>query len=76
MGQALFRDAAGHLLTVDTSNAAGRQAYREQWQQRRGELMQIANSLGIAVIPLLTNEDVHGSLMHGLERRIRMRAFL
>ena len=76
MGQAIFRDAEGNLLKVDTSNAAGRQAYREQWQQGRAELMQIANSLGIAVIPLLTNEDVHRSLMHGLERRIRMRAFL
>jgi len=76
MGQAIFRDAEGHLVTVDTSNAAGRQTYRDQWQQRRSELIQIANSLGIAVIPLLTNEDVHGTLMHGLERRIRMRAFL
>lgn len=76
MGQTLFRDAEGHLITVDTSDAAGRQAYKEQWQQRRNELMQIANGLGIAVIPLMTNEDVHRSLMHGLERRIRMRAYL
>ncbi len=76
MGQALFRDAEGHLITVDTSDAAGRQAYTEQWQQQRKELMQIANGLGIAVIPLMTNEDVHRSLMHGLERRIRMRAYL
>ncbi len=76
MGQAIFRDAEGHLITVDTSDAVGRQAYREQWQQRRKELMQIANGLGIAVIPLMTNEDVHRSLMHGLERRIRMRAYL
>jgi len=76
MGQTLFRDAEGHLITVDTGDAADRQAYNEQWQQRRKELMQIANGLGIAVIPLMTNEDVHRSLMHGLERRIRMRAYL
>jgi uncharacterized protein (DUF58 family) len=76
MGQAIFRDAEGHLITVDTSDAAGRQAYREQWQQRRDHLIQIANTLGIAVIPLMTNEEVHGSLMHGLERRIRMQAHL
>lgn len=76
MGQAIFRDAEGQLVTVNTSDAAGRNAYREQWQQRRRELMKIANALGIAVIPLLTNEDVHSSLMHGLERRLRMRAHL
>lgn len=76
MGQAIFRDSEGHLVTVDTSDAAGRKAYREQWQQRRKELMKIANALGIAVIPLMTNEDVHSSLMHGLERRLRMRAHL
>lgn len=76
MGQALFRDPEGHLITVDTSDAAGRKAYTEQWQQRRDQLMKIANGLGIAVIPVMTNENVHRSLMHGLERRIRMRAYL
>ena len=76
MGPALFRDTQGQLITVDTGDATGRQAYREQWRQRRRKLHQIANSLAIAVIPIATNEDVHSSLMHGLERRIRMRAFL
>ncbi len=76
MGQTLFRDTQGNLITVDTSDPVGRKNYAEQWQQRRKELMQIANGLGIAVIPLMTNEDVHGSLMQGLQRRIKMRAFL
>ncbi len=76
MGPTLFRDAEGRLITVDTSDAVGQQAYREQWQQRRKELTQIATGLGIALIPLMTNDDVHRSLMYGLERRIRMRSFL
>ncbi|WP_457667805.1 DUF58 domain-containing protein [Thiolapillus sp.] len=76
MGEVLFRDASGKLLSVNTSDEKGRQRYREAWEKRRKQLQQMANSLGIAVIPVHTNEDVHSALMHGLERRLRMRAWL
>jgi len=76
MGNILFRSADGELLSVDTADKAGREAYRHAWQQRRDQLTQLANGSGCAMIPLLTNQDVHTSLIRGLERRMRMRAFL
>jgi len=76
MGDILFRSADGELLSVDTADKAGREAYRLAWQQRRDQLAQLANGSGCAMIPLRTNQDVHKSLMKGLERRMRMRAFL
>ncbi len=76
MGSVLFRDARGELLEVNTSDSAAREKYRQEWQTRRDRLVQLANSLGIAVIPVWTDEDVHSALMRGLERRLRMRAWL
>ena len=76
MGDVMFRGPDGELLTVDTADAAGREAYRHAWQQRRDHLTQLANGSGCALIPAATNQDVHASLMQGLERRMRMRAFL
>lgn len=76
MGDVLFRDADGELLRVDTSSTAGRRAYHDEWEKHRNELIDIANHTGTALIPLSTTEDVHRSLVAGLERRVRMRAFL
>ena len=76
MGDILFRSADGELLSVDTTDKAGREAYQRAWQQRRDQLTQLANGVGCALIPVLTHQDVHMSLMQGLERRMRMRAYL
>ena len=66
MGTVIFSNAAGELLEVDTNNAEGRKAFREDWQQRREELQQLSYRLGIGLIPISTNEDVHRSLINGL----------
>ncbi len=76
MGQVLFRDTRGELLSIDTASSKGRAAYTRAWEMRRQQLQQMAAGLGIAVIPVATNKDVHKALMHGLERRLRMRAWL
>jgi uncharacterized protein (DUF58 family) len=76
MGNVLFRSADGELLSVNTADKAGREAYRRAWQERRDQVTQLANGAGCAMIPLLTDQDVHMSLMQGLERRMRMRAYL
>lgn len=76
MGQVLFRDANNEILSVDTSDEKGRQEYRETWERRRQSLGQMATAMGIALIPIQTNKDVHSALMEGLGRRLRMRAFL
>ena len=54
----------------------GRQAYQQAWEERRDRLTQIANNTGCAMIPIDTHSDVHKSLMLGLERRMRLRAYL
>jgi len=76
MGDVMFRGADGELLTVNTSDDAGRDAYSKSWQQRRNALLQLANGSGCALIPVDTTADVHATLMQGLERRLRMRSFL
>jgi len=76
MGRALFRSADGELFEVDTDDDAGRVAYLRAWEERRDTLTRLANRLGVALIPVDTNQDVHTSLMAGLLRRARRRAYL
>jgi uncharacterized protein (DUF58 family) len=66
IGTVIFSNAAGELLEVDTHNAAGREAFREDWTQRREELQQLSYRLGLGLIPISTNEDVHRTLINGL----------
>jgi len=73
MGTVIFSNAAGELLEVDTGNAAGREAFREDWQQRREELQQLCYRLGIGLIPISTNKDVHRSLINGLRHYVGRR---
>jgi uncharacterized protein (DUF58 family) len=76
VGRALFRGADGEQLEVDTDDPAGRADYRRRWEQRREALVRQANRLGIAIIPITTDQDVHRALMEGLSRRMRSRARL
>lgn len=66
IGQALFTDAGGGLVEIDTSDSAGRRRYREAWQQHRQALMGVANRLGIPFIPIRTDRDVRQALMQGM----------
>lgn len=74
LGHALFRGTDGEVLDVDTEDEQGRSAYRAAWQARRLAVTQLANRLGIAMIPISTDRDVHLSLREGLQRRTRSRA--
>jgi uncharacterized protein (DUF58 family) len=74
MGRVQFRDASGERVEVDTDDPAGRDAYRKRWERRRSELLRLTNRLGIAVVPITTDCDVHLSLRDGLARRSRTRA--
>lgn len=67
IGPVIFSNAAGELLEVDTDNEAGRAAFREDWEQRREELRQLSFRLGIGLLPVSTDEDVHRSLIRGLQ---------
>ena len=76
VGRALFRDAEGRMVEIDTDDAKGRRAFSERWEARRANLIKLANRLGVAVIPVQTSQDVHSSLMSGLALRARSRAYL
>jgi len=76
MGRVLFRAVDGDLLEVDTGDADSRAAYAQAWRTRREALLRSANRLGVAVIPIATDTDVHRPLMEGLARRARSRARL
>ena len=68
LGPVIFSNAAGELLEVDTDSEAGRAAFREDWEQRREELRQLSYRLGIGLVPVNTDEDVHTSLIKGLRQ--------
>jgi uncharacterized protein (DUF58 family) len=76
VGRALFRDAEGRMVEIDTDDVSGRRAFTERWETRRAALVKLASRLGIAVIPVQTATDVHRSLMSGLVMRARSRAYL
>ncbi|MEN8176754.1 MAG: DUF58 domain-containing protein [Pseudomonadota bacterium] len=71
VGRVLFQDAGDDSLEVDTDSLEGRQKYRERWLERRDALGRLCQRLGIALIPVSTAEDVHGSLVRGLRLRAR-----
>ena len=73
MGQVLFDDGQGHLLAVETDDEAARARYRADWDARRDALRQLANRLGLLLMPLRTDEDVHRTLLAGLQRHVERR---
>ncbi|MCB1737631.1 MAG: DUF58 domain-containing protein [Gammaproteobacteria bacterium] len=74
MGDVAFEDGNGQRILIDTDDERGRRAYTEQWQSRRSTLESRAFKLGVEVIPVRTDEDVHLALHRGLARRAMRRA--
>ena len=66
MGKVIFSDSAGQLLEVDTDSFEGRKVFRDQWDRSREELQKMAYRLGIGMIPVNTQDDVHRTLIEGL----------
>jgi uncharacterized protein (DUF58 family) len=73
MGHVTFSATDGELMEIDTTKPSARASYREGWQARRNTLLSIAHRLGIFFLPVRTDEDVHQTLMLGLEERARWR---
>ncbi len=71
MGTVLFKTRDGARLEIDTSNATGQIKYREQWETQRTHLQLMSKRLGIEVIPVSTEVDVHRTLIEGLRRRMK-----
>ncbi len=73
MGHTTFSGTDGELIEIDTDNPAARKAYREAWEARRNALLSIAHRLRIFFLPVRTDDDIHMTLMRGLEERARWR---
>ncbi|MCG8429349.1 MAG: DUF58 domain-containing protein, partial [Chromatiales bacterium] len=73
IGRVLFTDASGNLVEVDTSDAIGAEQYHQEWHNRRNNLLNLCNRLGIPFIPIGTDGDVHASLMSGMHQSARQR---
>jgi len=71
MGSVLFKTRDGARLEIDTSNLVGHEKYREQWETQRAHLQLMSKRLGIDVIPVSTDKDVHQTLVTGLQRRMK-----
>lgn len=68
MGQVTFTSPDGQMMEIDTSNAQARRQYHETWEHRRTILTLMTNRLGIPLVPVPTNEDIHQALAQGLVR--------
>jgi uncharacterized protein (DUF58 family) len=66
-GEILFSSRQAGRLYVDTSNTAGREIYKKQWEDRSLKLKDIEVSLAIQNISLLTDRDVYFDLFYGLK---------
>lgn len=60
-------------LYVNTDSQSGRENYTQYWQKTRGQLERIASRLGISIITIATDSDVHKELVYGLKRIIKRR---
>jgi uncharacterized protein (DUF58 family) len=73
MGHITFSGTDGELIEIDTADRAARQAYAGAWQARRNALLSVVHRLGLFFQPVRTDEDVHKTLMQGLQERARWR---
>lgn len=73
MGSIIFTGTDGELIEIDTDDPNARHHYRQSWEQRRVTLQSIAHRLGVFILPVRTDEDIHLTLFRGLEERARWR---
>jgi len=71
MGRITFAGSDGELVEIDTSNTAARANYQTAWQLRRNNLLSLVHRLGIFMLPIRTDADIHKTLLRGLEERSR-----
>ena len=71
LGWMVFGDATGQRIEVNTANSEGRRRYHEAWQRNRSALENLAVRLGLFLIPVATDQEIHQVLAAGLRRRAR-----
>jgi uncharacterized protein (DUF58 family) len=73
VGQVTFVGPDGSALEIDTRDQQARERYTETWHMRRQTLTQLTNALGIPLMPIATNEEIHLTLSHGLAKHFGRR---
>jgi uncharacterized protein (DUF58 family) len=73
MGRVTFVGPDGQAMEIDTANRQARERYTREWQARRQRLQGVCNRLGIPLMPVATNEEIHLALTHGLARHFGRR---
>ncbi|NKN32602.1 DUF58 domain-containing protein [Marichromatium bheemlicum] len=74
MGRVDFVGPDARRYQLDTDDPAARNAYRTAWEARRARLRASAHRLGVMLIPIATDTEIHLALVHGLARHARARA--
>jgi uncharacterized protein (DUF58 family) len=59
------------LIEVNTDDPAGQKAYRKTWEQRRADLKGLCQRMSVTLIPMRTDEEIHLTLIRGLQVRAR-----
>lgn len=73
MGQVTFVGPDGKTMEIDTDNREARERYTREWQARRQRLGALTGRLGIPLMPVNTNEEIHLALTLGLARHFHRR---
>jgi uncharacterized protein (DUF58 family) len=73
MGRVTFVGPDGKSMEIDTGNREARERYSREWQARRQRLSGLTSRLGIPLMPVNTNEEIHLALTLGLARHFRRR---
>jgi uncharacterized protein (DUF58 family) len=68
MGQVTFAGPDGDTVEIDTRDKKAREDYRQVWEKRREGLKLMSSRLGITLIPISTDEEIHSALTNGLAR--------
>jgi uncharacterized protein (DUF58 family) len=73
MGRVTFVGPDGSSMEIDTSDHQARERYSQEWHARRQSLLSLTNALGIPLMPIATNEEIHLTLSLGLARHFGRR---
>ena len=73
MGRVTFVGPDGESMEIDTGNRQARARYTREWEARRQRLQGLSNRLGITLMPVATNEEIHLALTSGLARHFGRR---
>ena len=73
MGRVTFVGPDGTTTEIDTGNRQARARYSSDWETRRQRLQGLCNRLGITLMPVATDEEIHLALTTGLARHFGRR---